>query len=186
MQCGVYGTMPQIANTYGSGTLLQVENLPQMVAASAAKETNYLDITNGARGIITDIILHPEEPPFDQSAPVVKLRHLPAYILVKLNRTRASQLAGLDEAVIQFTASNTLSQPPTPSPTTDRRVKPSPTLWLTLRNPRQASLRCSTSMLRSHGVRGGRRSDFCETSTTICLKRCMIHIFWLKMIGLRS
>ncbi|EKM53756.1 uncharacterized protein PHACADRAFT_63613, partial [Phanerochaete carnosa HHB-10118-sp] len=48
-----------------------------------------LDITNGARGVITDIILHPDEPPIDPSAPIVKLQHLPAYILVKLNQTRA-------------------------------------------------------------------------------------------------
>lgn len=41
-----------------------------------------LDITNGARGTIMDIILHP------------------LYLLVKLERTRATPLKGLDEAVI--------------------------------------------------------------------------------------
>lgn len=58
-----------------------------------------LDITNGARGVIVDIILDPEEPPLDNSA-VVKLQRPPSYLLVKLNRTRASKLAGLDESVI--------------------------------------------------------------------------------------
>ena len=42
-----------------------------------------LDITNGACGEIVGIVLHEEEPPLAQGA-VVKLRYLPAYILVKL------------------------------------------------------------------------------------------------------
>ncbi|KAG1836487.1 hypothetical protein F4604DRAFT_1519928, partial [Suillus subluteus] len=46
-----------------------------------------LDITNGARGTIVDIILHPDEPPISNESSVT-LKHLPAYILVKLNRTR--------------------------------------------------------------------------------------------------
>ena len=58
-----------------------------------------LDIANGARGEITDIILHPDEPPLPD-APVVKLTRLPAYLLVKLKRTRATQLEGLEECVI--------------------------------------------------------------------------------------
>ena len=58
-----------------------------------------LDIANGARGEIVDIILHPEEPPLPD-APIVKLTRLPAYLLVKLKRTRATQLEGLEECVI--------------------------------------------------------------------------------------
>jgi hypothetical protein len=58
-----------------------------------------LDVTNGARGTVVDIILHPDEPaPGDES--LVTLKYLPAYILVKLNRTRASQLEGLENSVI--------------------------------------------------------------------------------------
>ncbi|PSS32096.1 hypothetical protein PHLCEN_2v2137 [Hermanssonia centrifuga] len=58
-----------------------------------------LDLTNGARGEIIDIILHPDEPAIGQT-PVVELRYLPQYVLVKMAKTRASQLAGLDACVI--------------------------------------------------------------------------------------
>ncbi|KAJ3511695.1 hypothetical protein NLJ89_g3948 [Agrocybe chaxingu] len=58
-----------------------------------------LDLTNGARGEIVDIVLHPDEPPVGDS-PIVHLKYVPAYILVKLSRTRASKLEGLDDAVI--------------------------------------------------------------------------------------
>ena len=54
-----------------------------------------LDISNGARGEIKDIILHPDEPPIPNE-PIVKLKYLPAYLLVRLERTRASRLDGLD------------------------------------------------------------------------------------------
>ncbi|KAH9971591.1 hypothetical protein BGW80DRAFT_1159948, partial [Lactifluus volemus] len=47
-----------------------------------------LDITNGARGEIVDIILDEEEPPLPQSS-VVRLHKMPRYVLVKLSRTRA-------------------------------------------------------------------------------------------------
>jgi hypothetical protein len=58
-----------------------------------------LDIANGARGEIVDIILHPDEPELPDT-PIVTLTRLPAYLLVKLTRTRATQLEGLEEAVI--------------------------------------------------------------------------------------
>jgi ATP-dependent exoDNAse (exonuclease V) alpha subunit len=67
-----------------------------------------LDITNGACGEIVGIILHENEPPIAQEA-VVKLRYLqvPAYILVKLSRTKASKLTGLDDCVIPVEPSST-------------------------------------------------------------------------------
>jgi hypothetical protein len=58
-----------------------------------------LDITNGARGEIIDIILHPDKPPIPDE-PVVHLKYLPLYILVKLSRTRAMILQGLEDRVI--------------------------------------------------------------------------------------
>ena len=58
-----------------------------------------LDITNGARGEIVDIILHPDESPLEDG-PVVKLKYLPLYLLVKLARTKASRLPGLEENII--------------------------------------------------------------------------------------
>ncbi|KAJ3559149.1 hypothetical protein NM688_g520 [Phlebia brevispora] len=58
-----------------------------------------LDITNGARGTIVDIVLDPREPPIGD-ANEVHLQYLPAYILVKMRKTRASCLEDLDEGVI--------------------------------------------------------------------------------------
>jgi len=43
-----------------------------------------LDITNAACGEIVGIVFHEDEPPIAQGA-IVKLRHLPAYILVKFS-----------------------------------------------------------------------------------------------------
>ncbi|KAF7971479.1 hypothetical protein HWV62_20998 [Athelia sp. TMB] len=58
-----------------------------------------LDITNGARGEIVGNILHPDEPDIADES-IVHLKYVPSYILVKLDRTRASRLEGLDESVI--------------------------------------------------------------------------------------
>ena len=44
-----------------------------------------LDITNGARGTIVDIVLHPDEPLIDEN--IIPLKYLPLYILVKLSHT---------------------------------------------------------------------------------------------------
>jgi hypothetical protein len=65
-----------------------------------------LDITNGARGEIVAIILHETEPPIGEGA-VVNLTRLPAYILVKLSRTKTSRLSGLDERVIPVEPTST-------------------------------------------------------------------------------
>ena len=58
-----------------------------------------LDITNGVRGIITDIILDAREPCQDRT-PVWRLQYLPKYILVRLERTKISKLSHLDDNVI--------------------------------------------------------------------------------------
>ena len=58
-----------------------------------------LDVTNGACGEIVDIILYPDEWTLEDGL-VVKLKHLPSYVLVKLTHTRPSQLEGLDEGII--------------------------------------------------------------------------------------
>ena len=68
-----------------------------------------LDITNGARGVIVDIILNPEEPPLDEG-PVITLKHPPECVLVKLSRTRAAALPGLDEGVIPIQRVSTRTQ----------------------------------------------------------------------------
>ncbi|KAJ8584894.1 hypothetical protein M405DRAFT_746216, partial [Rhizopogon salebrosus TDB-379] len=48
-----------------------------------------LDITNGARGTVVDIFLHPDEPSHDEEEWTTRLNYPPPFILVKLNRTRA-------------------------------------------------------------------------------------------------
>ncbi|KAF9781548.1 PIF1-like helicase-domain-containing protein [Thelephora terrestris] len=68
-----------------------------------------LDVTNGARGIIADIILNPDEPPLDEGS-VTTLKHLPECILVKLSRTRAAALPGLDEGIIPIQRVSTKTQ----------------------------------------------------------------------------
>ena len=67
-----------------------------MVTSNIATD---LDITNGARGSMVDIILSAEEPPLGDAC-VVELKHLPQCVLVKLNRTRAARLDSLDAGVI--------------------------------------------------------------------------------------
>ena len=62
--------------------------------------TTDLDITNGARGTIVNIWLHPEEPPISDLQPKIELKYLPLCVLVKLDHTRTSQLTGLEECVI--------------------------------------------------------------------------------------
>lgn len=58
-----------------------------------------LDVANGARGEIVDIILDPDEPTPSNTG-TVKLTKPPAYVLVKLDRTRATTLPGLPDGVI--------------------------------------------------------------------------------------
>ena len=53
-----------------------------------------LYITNGAWGEIVDIIPHPGEQPIGNS-PVVQIRDMPPYILVKLTHTQVTSLEGL-------------------------------------------------------------------------------------------
>jgi ATP-dependent exoDNAse (exonuclease V) alpha subunit len=74
-----------------------------------------LDIANGARGEIVDIILHPDEPPLS-SCSIQNLVFLPLYILVKLNRTRANGLQDLDDGIIPIECTTQSLQIITSSP----------------------------------------------------------------------
>ncbi|KAF9780853.1 hypothetical protein BJ322DRAFT_982042, partial [Thelephora terrestris] len=58
-----------------------------------------LDITNGARGVITDIILNQDKPPLEAGS-IAQLKFLPECVLVKLSHTRAATLPHLEEGVI--------------------------------------------------------------------------------------
>ena len=56
-----------------------------------------------------DIVLHPDEPPLQEEV-VTTLTYLPAYILIKLTRTRATMLEGLEHAVIPVEPMSVKSQ----------------------------------------------------------------------------
>ena len=58
-----------------------------------------LDVTNRARGEIVDIIMDTDKLPIGND-PIITLKCLLAYILVKMAHTRAMQLEGLEEGVI--------------------------------------------------------------------------------------
>jgi hypothetical protein len=74
-----------------------------------------LDITNGARGEIVDIMLHPEETA-DSEDTVVCLQHLPVCVLVKLEQTRATAFPGLQANVIPIFAMKRSFQIQVPTP----------------------------------------------------------------------
>jgi hypothetical protein len=58
-----------------------------------------LDITNGARGTIIDILLSRNEPPLEEGY-TVTFKYLPECVLVKLDCTRAAALPQLGEGII--------------------------------------------------------------------------------------
>ena len=58
-----------------------------------------LDITNGARGTISNIIFDARED-MNQCTSVQRLQYLPKYILVHMNRTKVCKLSGLPDNVI--------------------------------------------------------------------------------------
>ena len=68
-----------------------------------------LNITNGARGTITSIILNSKEPPL-QDGSVVMLKHLPQCVLVKLSCTCATHLDCLDDGIIPIFPAKSLMQ----------------------------------------------------------------------------
>lgn len=105
-----------LASPPKNGRRRRDKGLPEMIHLTIGMKvmvTNNLqtdlDITNGARGVITNIILNPDEPPLDDG-PVVTLKHLPECILVKLSRTRAAALPDLDEGVIPIQRVSTKTQ----------------------------------------------------------------------------
>jgi ATP-dependent exoDNAse (exonuclease V) alpha subunit len=61
-----------------------------------------LDVANGAKGTITKIVLDPREEAI-LTTPIVKLHYPPAFVLVKLDRTKMAQLPGLDAGVAPIT-----------------------------------------------------------------------------------
>jgi hypothetical protein len=68
-----------------------------------------LDLANGATGEVVGIALHPDEPAHGDQ-PEVNLLRLPKYILVKLEKTRAGKLSGLEEKIVPIECSTTTYQ----------------------------------------------------------------------------
>jgi hypothetical protein len=62
-----------------------------------------LDVSNGARGEIVDIILDECEPELSAD-PIVLLTYPPLYVLVEFSRTKALALEGLPKGVLPITA----------------------------------------------------------------------------------
>jgi hypothetical protein len=62
-----------------------------------------LDVSNGARGEIVDIMLDEHEPDLPSES-IISLTYPPLYVLVRLTRTKASALEGLPQGIIPITA----------------------------------------------------------------------------------
>ena len=61
-----------------------------------------LDIVNGTRGRIVDIILDPGEDAIPEGVKEVRLKKPPCYVLVELDNTRLEALPGLDKGVVSI------------------------------------------------------------------------------------
>ena len=111
------GLSPFTRNTASNpGTFIEVKNLPRTQAVGFAIGMKVLvtenieidlDLTNGTRGEIVDIVLHPDEPPIGNT-PVVHLKvhltgkYMSTYIPVKLSRIRVrSQAINLRQHLIE-------------------------------------------------------------------------------------
>ena len=59
-----------------------------------------LDLANGARGHIVDIVLNEREEAPNESTHYMRLQYPPLYMLVSMNRTKANALEGLEVGVL--------------------------------------------------------------------------------------
>ncbi|KAG8742906.1 hypothetical protein FRC10_000765 [Ceratobasidium sp. 414] len=71
--------------------------MPVMVTANVETE---VDVANGSRGIIEEIIVHSDEQNAFDSSAELQLKRPPACVLVRLSRTRAAPIPGLEDGVI--------------------------------------------------------------------------------------
>ncbi|KAI5996068.1 hypothetical protein EDC04DRAFT_2800956 [Pisolithus marmoratus] len=53
-----------------------------------------------AQGVISGIVLDPQEPPLEKETTTVQLQRPPLYVLVKSDRTRSWKLHNLEESII--------------------------------------------------------------------------------------
>lgn len=95
-------------NSRGRGRQDERAGLPNLVELAIGMQVmvtynveTELDVANGSRGEIVGIVLDKDEPGELQSPTgVVELKCMPAYVLVKLQRTKAKRLEGLEEGVL--------------------------------------------------------------------------------------
>ena len=158
-----------------------------MVTSNIATD---LDIANGARGAVVDIILDPEEPLLGDNS-IVTLKRLPQCVLVRLNRTCATRLDGLDDSVVPiFPAKSSMQitlgkkvktvtcfQYPITAAYcfTDYRSQGQtiPHVIVDITSPPVANFLCLICMLLYRGVLGKRQSD--------CFETLMMTFFWRHM-----
>jgi hypothetical protein len=62
-----------------------------------------MDLANGARGEIVDIVLDEREDPLDVQTPIINLKYPPQLVLVKLLDGKAMKLHGLPDGVLPIT-----------------------------------------------------------------------------------
>jgi len=62
-----------------------------------------LDIANGSRGEIVAIVLQAEDEGIAKETTIAKLSRVPAYVLVKMDKTKVPPLQGLPENVVPLT-----------------------------------------------------------------------------------
>lgn len=108
-ECYVLASLPKGGRKRDKGLLESIHLAIGMKVMVTNNLQTDLDITNGARSVIADIILSPDEPPLEGGS-VVTLKNLPECILVKLSRTRAAALPNLEEGVIPIQRVSTRTQ----------------------------------------------------------------------------
>jgi len=65
-----------------------------------------LDVANGARGHIVDIMLDAQEHISTESLQTIQLQYPPVYVLVRMARTKVDALEGLESGVLPITPLN--------------------------------------------------------------------------------
>jgi len=124
---------------------------PDMKAMVMRNIKTDLDITNGVRGEIIGIVFNMDEPSHSRNQPMVQLKCLPAYVLVKMTHTRASQLDGVEEAVILVKPAMT-TQVVYTSPTCAKTRSETLPLSYSPNNPRQVRRRLPHRISSQHST----------------------------------
>ena len=164
------------------------------------------DLSNGARGVITDVLLHREESSLSQEEPLIHLQHPPAVVFVRLDKTRAGSLPGLESKVVPIEPiqrsfrinfqdtdggriTRTVHETQLPITAayacTDYRAQgqtlSSVIVDISFPPPQERSV-CSICMSRCPAAEGGTIYEFCETSTANGSRKGTTNIYCWKTI----